>query len=209
MRNDRHVIRFGHGRDAARGGQTAAPLHLGLDDVSGTAFDDFVESLVVVLEIPGGELDRGNPFPQVSILAGGPAVLERVLKPLHIVLADPLRQSRGELHVPGEVAVDHDLHVVTQVGAKLGDQLLHFFNALEATFHAPWCGDLHAEKTPLLPVVGKVRMDGGVTGDRLLRLSANQLVNGNIEGARNQVVQGQVHTGHGHVGNSTQPVRKG
>ena len=52
-------------------------------------------------------------------------------------------------------------------------------------------------------------MDGGVTGDRLLRLSAKQLVNWNVEGSGNQVVQGQVHSGHGHVGNSTQSVREG
>ena len=58
-------------------------------------------------------------------------------------------------------------------------------------------------------MVDKVRMDGGVTRDRLLRLSAKQLVNGNVEGSGNQVVQGQVHSGHGHVGNSTQPVRQG
>ena len=113
VRNDRHIIRFGHGRDPARGGQTAAPLNLGLDDIGSTAFDDLVESLVVVLEISSGELDGGDPFPQVSILAGGPTVLEWVLKPLHIVLTDPLRQSGGELHVPREVAVDHDLHAVT------------------------------------------------------------------------------------------------
>ena len=100
MRDDRHVVRLGHRRNPARGRIAAAPLHLRLDDVRGVIVNDVVKRLGMIFEVAGRQQNRGNAVAQNAVAFRGPAVLQRVFKPFHVIIADPFGDARGKFNVP-------------------------------------------------------------------------------------------------------------
>src|SRR5258708_14024367 len=112
VRNHWHIIRLRHRCDPAGGGVAAAPLHLRLNDVSSVVMDDVVKGFVMELQVASGEENWRYAVAQDTVALGGPSVLQRVLKPFHVVIADPFGDPRAEFDVPRKIAINHDFHVV-------------------------------------------------------------------------------------------------
>src|SRR5262249_4395983 len=128
--------------------------------------------------------------------------------PFNIVITHTLGYTRGELDVPRKIAIDHDLHVVAQVAAEFCDELLHFFDALASAFDAPWRGDFHAEKSAVPPGVRVIGVNSGIAGDGFLGLATEDFIDGEFLCFSNEIVKGEVHTGHGHASDAADTVRQ-
>ncbi|PAV66636.1 hypothetical protein WR25_23081 [Diploscapter pachys] len=129
VRDHHHAAAVGIIGDLDQFGHTAAPAHIGLDDVAAAHVDQHAKAPARRLMLAGGdEQPRRRLLAQLGI---GPIVVgaERLLDPLQpAFVPGPVREPGGVIQVERHPAIVHQPEIVATLGPHIGEQrdvLLH------------------------------------------------------------------------------------
>ena len=164
--DDRHPVRFGEVADPHQRRDAACPLDIGLQNIDKPVACGSGKGMDGVPVFARGEDLFGHALAHLHValhILGQHVILE----PLEAIRFQGFHEAHGVFHIERHPRIEHELDIIADLRARLGDEVFGLADALNAGFRAVSRKELHGlepqfEKPSdaVLRAVGKVRVAG-------------------------------------------------